>query len=1451
MREVESLPTYGIHYYDVKDRNDLPWYIGLSNRGISQYDYLDKRKPRRVFLWRQLENIYFRERKFSIEVLDPKRVCVSRRSLGSASASVTVHVWFAESQAQCKAIWSMAIAQHQFYLDTKALRSEEQSAVCDMPELAVDLSRSCLSLSTHSSSSNLSRSGSHSSLQQHSQAESGSSESLEAARLEMLEALRLRRSGLQEKLSAKTEELRLLCLREGELTGELPPEYPLVPGQPPPSVRKRVGTSFALDESIIDKIINKQEETVSALELECEIMAKITSAALRLANESTARKGVRRQRKLSYQQSAHRLRELEQKLKQARSKAVVTASTLPKQKKKPRPLSDCEGIEDSGITGSLSSSAGSGRESPRDLTGFQSTLPSPSLNNTLTLHDANGSRLRDRNSTFTSHDTSDSSRQSDRNSTITPRDTSDGSRQNGRNNHHDNTDSGRQRDRSPHRTRGSAPASPYRSAASTCSSNSGGGGDAGGGGGGGSLGDGSGSVHNSTMTSSSSSRPTSPSCPSSGYIPNSVYACSQYRSQRFPTLPTRSRSTASPASFRDTFSRSWNDNGQISSSSVASIVSCLTYITTTTIVTSERRDTTGDTNNDQLQHDDNTGLDLLESAHSHQQEFTEGLARPSLYDSRCSVVGGNASLQDLSDTLTVALLDKNHESRPPNMRQSRSVPRELDPSRLSYEAHLTRDPLNLCVDTAILEGEKLSFPGGLYNISSRQRETLSTQSMNNLDSTGSSSCSSPSKPSYCDSASIDRTHTQHSSSPNAQHSPSFHHPHHHNHLPHLHSNRRHRMQMPDRPLSSDRRRGNSASRAEVFRTTPDTPDHAAACQLLDGALFNYHPHYQSGTPRVPEHFDPHQLVQQGPNVNFHYNHQARRHTSGSKLRHSNSSAMHNTSGSSLSSSQPHNTTSSSISSSTSGNHCTPPNRQSLYSPYVGGNPHNGYSMGPVQHHTPQNNGMYFQDHHGAYYSPSSHGIHNDHRQTNAGYVREMQRRTSQEPSYYNPHQTINSSYPTPPPHQSYSTSQTQREVLAKVSPENVSSPSRSRHGQSKELTASDSGCGADSSCDTRQSNADVSDGHPNATHPAPVSQNYSNSSFPHSDEHSYQSCSKSDDLNPEPIHTLVRTSSGRSYMETTFLGDCSSASSTTSNQENIPPVKRVVPSEQLLPLKPTGVHLRASASVTPADLAPPRLLPAADLIPLRATKSSSELPPLKATNPRGEYHGSNSNAEPLMSLAEAANLKKDREREWYETSLDSPGSGRKPQKCAAAEIVISKFPGIASASATAVSSNNDVSSSALSPELPSNSPNERDQSVIISTGSYQPSREVSKPFEMADFYKYSTKYRKQMHGSGMNSSNSSFSNGSDSNHMSPVLPPRAQVVVSSSKAAPPSPNVIAKQSTPAAQQKGIYQSLAPYTCQGVGSHPSPGAPNTPSWEGTPLHQAVPATVTNKRSATLV
>ena len=45
------------------------------------------------------------------------RVSVSRRTFGTSS--VNVHAWLAASQQLTKCIWSMAVAQHQFYLDRK------------------------------------------------------------------------------------------------------------------------------------------------------------------------------------------------------------------------------------------------------------------------------------------------------------------------------------------------------------------------------------------------------------------------------------------------------------------------------------------------------------------------------------------------------------------------------------------------------------------------------------------------------------------------------------------------------------------------------------------------------------------------------------------------------------------------------------------------------------------------------------------------------------------------------------------------------------------------------------------------------------------------------------------------------------------------------------------------------------------------------------------------------------------------------------------------------------------------------------------------------------------------------------------------------------------------------------------------------------------------------------
>ena len=102
------------------------------------------------------------------------------------------------------------------------------------------------------------------------------------------------------------------------MTGELPPEIPLAPGEPVPAIRRRVGTEFALSEKI-DALLFKPEqspedEMLAKLELEYEIQSKITSAALKIASDSAAAKSVRKQRKTSYQQSQKKLREIEAKL---------------------------------------------------------------------------------------------------------------------------------------------------------------------------------------------------------------------------------------------------------------------------------------------------------------------------------------------------------------------------------------------------------------------------------------------------------------------------------------------------------------------------------------------------------------------------------------------------------------------------------------------------------------------------------------------------------------------------------------------------------------------------------------------------------------------------------------------------------------------------------------------------------------------------------------------------------------------------------------------------------------------------------------------------------------------------------------------------------------------------------------------------------------------------------
>ena len=42
MAIVESLPTYGVHYYEVRDKHGTTWWLGLSPQGIAVYPHHDK-----------------------------------------------------------------------------------------------------------------------------------------------------------------------------------------------------------------------------------------------------------------------------------------------------------------------------------------------------------------------------------------------------------------------------------------------------------------------------------------------------------------------------------------------------------------------------------------------------------------------------------------------------------------------------------------------------------------------------------------------------------------------------------------------------------------------------------------------------------------------------------------------------------------------------------------------------------------------------------------------------------------------------------------------------------------------------------------------------------------------------------------------------------------------------------------------------------------------------------------------------------------------------------------------------------------------------------------------------------------------------------------------------------------------------------------------------------------
>ncbi|XP_049728504.1 coiled-coil domain-containing protein 120 isoform X2 [Elephas maximus indicus] len=135
---------------------------------------------------------------------------------------------------------------------------------------------------------------------------------------ERLRGLLDRQRALQEALSLKLQELRKVCLQEAELTGQLPPECPLEPGERPQLVRRRPPAACTYAPSHPNpahhSLCPAEELALDALEREVSVQQQIAAAARRLALVPELSAEQRRRRRQVQADALRRLHELEEQL---------------------------------------------------------------------------------------------------------------------------------------------------------------------------------------------------------------------------------------------------------------------------------------------------------------------------------------------------------------------------------------------------------------------------------------------------------------------------------------------------------------------------------------------------------------------------------------------------------------------------------------------------------------------------------------------------------------------------------------------------------------------------------------------------------------------------------------------------------------------------------------------------------------------------------------------------------------------------------------------------------------------------------------------------------------------------------------------------------------------------------------------------------------------------------
>ncbi|XP_063792148.1 coiled-coil domain-containing protein 120 [Pseudophryne corroboree] len=139
-------------------------------------------------------------------------------------------------------------------------------------------------------------------------------------RAQLISELAEKQRDLQESLRQKVNELRRLCLQEAELTGQVPPEYPLEYGERPPNVARRQ-RAFRMSAAAVSRAEEVQLERLErdfALQLQMAEAARKLSVAAEQSAELTVEQ--RRKRRLVYLDALRRLQELEEQSNNLRRK---------------------------------------------------------------------------------------------------------------------------------------------------------------------------------------------------------------------------------------------------------------------------------------------------------------------------------------------------------------------------------------------------------------------------------------------------------------------------------------------------------------------------------------------------------------------------------------------------------------------------------------------------------------------------------------------------------------------------------------------------------------------------------------------------------------------------------------------------------------------------------------------------------------------------------------------------------------------------------------------------------------------------------------------------------------------------------------------------------------------------------------------------------------------------